>query len=69
MDLFPSRTLEELDEVDFPRLLRALEAKRIMRVETVRALQLAGKATPSPADWRAILLHDRLLEQSNDVYS
>lgn len=69
MDLFPGRTLEELDGIDFPRLLRALEAKRIIRVESVRALQLAGKAKPSPAEWRAILLHDRLLETPNHVYS
>lgn len=63
MELFPGKTLEELDGIDFPRLLRALAAKRIGRIELLRALQMKGKAMPTGRDWKAIVLHDRLMEQ------
>ena len=63
MDLFPGKTLEELDAIDFPRLLRAQAARRIGRVEVLRALQMKGKATPSTRDWQAIVQHDRLMQR------
>lgn len=61
MELFPGKTLEELDGIDFPRLLRAQAAKRIGRIELLRALQMKGKAMPTGRDWQAIVLHDRLM--------
>lgn len=63
MELFPGKTLEELDAIDFPRLVRAQAAKRIGRVEVVRALQMKGQATPSTRDWQAIVQHDRLMRR------
>ena len=63
MEQFPGRMLEELDGIDFTRLLRANKVKQMERIETLRALQLRGKVQPSPQDWRGILRHDRLMQE------
>ena len=63
LDQFPGKTLEELDGIDFTRLMRANKVKAIGQVETLRRLQQLDRAKPSPADWRAIVRHDRLMER------
>jgi hypothetical protein len=62
---FPGRTLEELDNVDWLRLQRALEVGRIVDVEAKNALYLEGKLKADafkPREWQAIQEHDRLYE-------
>lgn len=60
--LFPGRTLEELDGIDWPRLMRALQVKEMERIEDRRPDLFNGKWKPSSAEWRLILRHDRLAE-------
>lgn len=63
MGLFPGRTLEELDQMDVNRLLRALEAKRMEAVEARRRLFLAGKLDAKDIDaeeWTLIAAMDEL---------
>jgi hypothetical protein len=58
---FPGRTLDEIDGMNWPRYLRALEAERIEQVEDRRALYLAKKLKSedlTPDDWTAIQQHD-----------
>ena len=58
---FPNRTLDELDRMDWPRYLRALEAEKIEAVEDRRALFLTKKIDAdamTPDDWQAIQKHD-----------
>lgn len=57
---FPGKTLEELDGIDWLRLVRAWQAKEIGEVENARQLFLEGKIKPSSYEWRMILRHDRL---------
>lgn len=65
MRQFPGRTLDELDGMDWYRYLRARAAANIERVETLRARHLAGDAASLDADdWRMIVEHDALLEES-----
>jgi hypothetical protein len=56
---FPGRTLEELDGMDFGRLWRALAVRGVLKAEEARELQLQGKHTPTPEEWRAIRRNDR----------
>lgn len=61
MKRFPTRTLDELDRMDWPRYLRALEADRIEQVEDRRALYLAQKLKAEDLtadDWERIQMHD-----------
>lgn len=60
---FPGRTLEELDAVDIPRLLRATRVQEIDRVESMRrlAVRAGSQSKLEPSDWRAIRRHDRLI--------
>ncbi|MFN8493139.1 MAG: hypothetical protein U0350_36385 [Caldilineaceae bacterium] len=66
LDLFPGRFLEEIDErVDWGRLQRALAARRIREVETIRLQNIQGIIKyehMSDADLRAITEHDELVE-------
>lgn len=65
MRRFPGRTLDEIDRMNWPRYLRALEAGRIEEVEDRRRLHLAGKLTAddlTASDWEAILKHDEWVE-------
>ena len=58
---FPGRTLDELDQMDLPRYLRAIDAENIEAVEERRRLMLAGKIGKdgmTPDDWAAIRQHD-----------
>lgn len=57
---FPGKTLEELDQVNWPRLMRAMAASETERIEDLIALQRKGSATPTQREWRAIEHHDAL---------
>lgn len=64
MDLFPGRTLEELDGVDYLRLQRALDAKRIAAAEDKRKLYLDGTLKGdqmSPSEWVILRDNDRMI--------
>lgn len=67
LELFPGRTLEELDALDWPRLQKALKVRRMLAVEAKRSLQLRGridKKAISAEEWQMIRDHDMLLESS-----
>lgn len=56
--------MEELDQMDVNRLLRALEAKRMEAVEARRQLFMAGKLDAKEIDadeWRLIAAMDGLM--------
>ena len=61
MEMFPGRTLEEMDGIDLARLMRARVAADIRMVEQTRLLFLQKKIEPSPEDWQAIRRHNRLV--------
>jgi hypothetical protein len=61
--LFPGRTLEELDEMDYARLQRAMEARNIERVEELRGLTLAKKRKATPDEYRQFVAHDTLFRK------
>ena len=61
MARFPGRTLEELDGMDYGRLLKAFQAERVEGIEARRALHNAGKYEPTAEDWAAIRDHDEWL--------
>ena len=63
MARFPGRTLEELDSMDYGRLMRALSAGHVEAVEMRRALYLADKAKPTDDEWAAIRDHDEWVEE------
>lgn len=65
---FPGRTLEELDQIDVLRLLRAVRVQEIDRVEVLRrvAMQHGAQSRLSRSDWRSIQRHDWLLERYGD---
>ena len=65
MQRFPGRTLEELDNVDWLRLRRAMEVGRIVDVEAKHSLYLDGKLgadSITSAEWRAIERHNELYD-------
>lgn len=57
MQTFPGRTLEELDGIDWPRLMRAQDVGRLVSYEQRRKLWLDGKLQDdqlTPAEWKHI---------------
>lgn len=65
LGMFPGRTLEELDTMDYGRLLQALEARRYERTEQRRRLFLAGTVKELDGDeWRTVQRMDGLMEQA-----
>lgn len=52
--------MEELDGMDWPRLMRALRAAAVDRVEQMLPLFYDGKWEPGPDEWRLIAGNDRL---------
>ena len=58
---FPGKTLEELDQIDYGRLMQALEAEWIEHVEDRRVLQMAGKIEFTEMEAYAIEEHEELL--------
>ena len=63
---FPGKTLEELDGIDWGRLMRANQVRHIDQVEEVREMYLKGKYKPKPEEWVAVLRHDRLIQDGAD---
>ena len=64
--MFPGKALEDLDGMDWPRLMRALQVQEIERMEELHDLFLAGKYKPQPHEWQRILRNNRLDEQVID---
>lgn len=61
---FPGRTLEELDLMNWPRYMRAMEAERIMQVEEKRLALLGGHIkTMTPDEWELIAENEELLRR------
>ena len=61
---FPGRTLEELDGMNWPRLLRAFEAERIENIEERHKQYLSKQRKElSDSDWEAIQQHNELLDE------
>lgn len=61
---FPNRTLEELDDMDWIRLQRALEVDRIVEAEQRRKLYIDGKIKTedvTDSEWLMWEYHDNLL--------
>jgi hypothetical protein len=68
LNLFPGRTLEELDQMDLNRLYRAKIVGRMQAVEARRRLFLAGKLRGGDldqADWKLILQMDEWAESDS----
>lgn len=60
---FPGRTLDELDQMDWLRFWRAIEAERIEQLEDRRSAFLAGKLKDLPAeDWEQIAEHETWID-------
>lgn len=64
MGRFPGRTLEDLDDMDMGRFLRAVEAQQVMELERRYRQYLQGtiKELP-PDDWKVIRQHERLIAE------
>ena len=60
---FPGKTLEELDDVDWARLQRAMEVDRIVESERRRRayIEAGGQADITKDDARMWEYHDRLV--------
>jgi hypothetical protein len=61
---FPGRTLDELDNMDWLRLMRALEADRIEQAEVKRKQYFADDHGPdwlSDDQWEIVAKNDKLL--------
>lgn len=65
---FPGRTLEELDNVDWLRLQRAMEVDRIVESEQRRNayVDAGGKTEVSKEDLRMWGYHDALVGEESD---
>ena len=46
--------------MNWPRLMRAVEADEVLRIEETRELQIKKKTKPSTEDWEKIQRHDEL---------
>lgn len=66
MQFFPGRFLEEIDQIDTNRLLRALEARRMDAAEDRRKLFVAGKLEAkdiSAVEWELITEMDEIANE------
>lgn len=64
LSLFPGRTLEELDNMDWFRLLRALEVKSIGEIEKINLSYIQGITKFSSItgeQWKRILEHNEIV--------
>lgn len=59
--------MEELDEMDWPRLMRALRAGAVDRVEKMLPLFYDGKWKPSATEWEIIRQDDALAADDGDA--
>lgn len=60
-----AKSLEEIDQMDYGRLSRALEVNRLAELESRRQVVIAGKAKPdtiTQAEWAEIDQWDRALK-------
>jgi hypothetical protein len=67
INLFPGRTLEELDQMDLNRYYRAKIVGRMQAVEARRRLFLAGKLKGQDLDqedWNLVLQMDEWAQES-----
>ena len=55
--------LEEIDQMDWGRFLRAIEAQAIERIEDRRVRGIEKPTSLEPEDWEAIREHDLLVAQ------
>lgn len=64
MRRFPGRTLDELDEMDVGRFMRAIRAERMESLEERRKAYLkdSKKTKLTDAEWDEIAYHERLLD-------
>ena len=65
----PGRTLEELDGMDYGRLIAAVETDRIDTVEDKRRMWLDGAIKDEAMtedDWKAIQLHDTWMNDGDN---
>lgn len=61
LQLFPGRTLEEIDGIDYGRFARALEARGIERLlGKLRDYQADGKVKLTRDEWAAVAELDAL---------
>jgi len=63
---FPGRTLEEIDEMDWARYTRAMEAAQILDLEEKKVASAKGLIKPSAisaADWERIGKLEDLMEE------
>lgn len=63
LEMFPGRTLEELDNMDWYRLQRALQSKHVRHVEEMRRQVKTGKVKGDKLDQSIALeikAHDEL---------
>jgi len=59
-----AKSLEEIDQMDYGRLSRALEVNRLAELESRRQVVIAGKAKPdtiTAAEWAEVDEWDRTL--------
>ena len=62
---FAGRTLEELDQINWPRYMRAMEAERVMQVEERRLALLGGHIKNMSADdWELISENEEILKRA-----
>lgn len=66
MQRFPGKTLEELEGLDWPRLMRAIDAGETLRIEDVRENKIRHNAKVTPEDWRAVIRHDDLVSEASE---
>lgn len=64
---FPGRTLEELDQMDWARYMRAMEAEKVMVAEEQRSAFLGGHIkTMSESMWNVIAENEEILRKYDD---
>jgi len=66
MQKFPGRTLEELDQIDWLRLQRALEVGRIVDIETKNTLVTEGKIPAeslTAREWAQLQRHNAIFDE------
>lgn len=67
MRRFPGRTLEELDQMDWARYMRAMEAEKVMVAEEQRSAFLGGSIkTMSEDTWKTIAENEEILRKYDD---
>jgi len=64
---FPGRFLDEIDNIDWGRHVKAFEAQAIESIEETRAMFVAGDIPTLPPDIAAAVVeHDKLIGETED---